>query len=560
MPASLPTNIAAGKSFTIATLGCRANQEEEEAIRSHLCSLGYEEVLFPGPASIALVHTCAVTSTALAQSRQAIRRCARRGGEQAWVVALGCGAQFDAQALAAIPGVALVVGNRFKARLPAFFAALGKGRFPPDAVRLRNAAMEAGLPVRSVRESASSAGTPEDRTPRGVEGGIACAARSARREDIGKEKAGGREQTGGLIAWDADATAERFLERAPCVPPARTRGLVKIQDGCDRACAYCIVPALRGRPRSRDAREALRAVERLCDAGCKEIVVTGVHLGLYACDLGNDGPDPAFARPIERRGARGDDGEGLAELLEAMGKVRGLGRVRLSSIEPDALGPRLLDLIADAPWICPHLHLPLQSGDDRILARMGRRYGAADIRAIGARLARASRPVAIGLDILAGFPGEDGQAFDATLSLIDALPGAYLHAFPYSERPGTAAASFPERVVHPLRAERVRRLREIDRRLRLAFQERLRGRTVRVLVEKRAAGAFEGLAGEYVRMRGEARACDGPRAECPRAEGDPQPTRTGSRDFARVGELVEVTAGESIDAHVQACKWEPRTR
>ena len=481
--------------YVLQTLGCRTNQEEMDALRSHLRRLCVEHPGFPHPVprlratgespaapALAVVNTCAVTATALAKSRQMIRRAARLHGPRCWIVVTGCGAQLDPLALASLPGVGLVIGNAAKSALPRLFAALAGLALPPAEEDLLAAFAAAGLEP------------PE------------------------------RAASGAWISWSRDASLPRFLEHAcPAngsklsMPRGRTRLTLKIQDGCDRACAYCVVAGLRGRPRSKRVRLVLEEARRLIDAGAREIVLAGINLGLYEY-----GSDPG--------GGEDRAGAGLARLLERLLALPGLGRIRLSSLEPDTLGPQLLDLLAQEPRLCPHVHLALQSGDDEVLARMGRRYRGEDVRRIAARLHAGREGAGLGMDVIAGFPGESERAFAATLDLIAALPATYLHAFAYSERPGTSAGRLAGPVAPQARRERVRRARALDAELRATHQARLAGLRCAVVVERcDAAGAFEGTSGEYVRMRGVA-------------------------PGVRRGELLDVVALRPSGSHWQPCR------
>ncbi|MFH1145146.1 MAG: tRNA (N(6)-L-threonylcarbamoyladenosine(37)-C(2))-methylthiotransferase MtaB [Candidatus Eisenbacteria bacterium] len=457
--------------FALAVFGCRSNQEEIEAIRSHLIALGLQETAFPGPAELVIVNTCAVTSSAMGQSRRAIRRAARQGGGDSWILATGCGAQLDPRSLAALPAVGLVAGNGEKTLLPRFLAALAEGPFPPGRRRVAAALDAAGLHPRE-------------------------------------------ETAGAWICRNGEAAGSGFLSRADGVQSARTRVSLKIQDGCDRTCSYCVVSRLRGRPRSRPPGEVVGEVQRLTAAGHREIVLTGINLGLYGQDW--EGADPA-------------PGAGLAALLDRLGAISDLGRVRLSSLEPDTLGAGLIDRLAEADWICPHLHLALQSGHADVLQRMKRSYSPGDALRIVDRLRRARPTFGIGVDVLAGFPGETDEAFRTTLSFVEGLPATYLHAFAYSERPGTEARELPGQIPLPARRERVRLLRALDVRLRTRFQARLAGRRCRLLVERSTSAGFEGVAGEYVRMRGGERGPD-------------------------CGALIDVVAGEPLSPSLQSCR------
>lgn len=275
----------------------------------------------------------------------------------------------------------------------------------------------------------------------------------------------------------------------------RTRAVVKIQEGCAEFCAYCIIPYARGRPRSRRPEHVRAEVERLAAAGYREVVLAGIHLGAYGRDLA---PEPGG-------GGIGGAGDrpGLAGVLRLIHDVEGIVRIRLSSLEPMDTGDALLETMAALPKVCPHLHLPVQSGADRVLARMRRRYTSAEFRRLAAR-ARALLPdLGLTTDVMAGFPGETEEDHRATLELLEEIGFARLHVFPFSPRAGTPAARFPDPVPAAVRERRVAELIALGERLSLAFHRRLVGREVEVLVEEEAGGdgRLEGYTPNYVRVR-----------------------------------------------------------
>lgn len=244
---------------------------------------------------------------------------------------------------------------------------------------------------------------------------------------------------------------------------ARSRAVLKVQDGCSQACSYCIVPRARGRSRSVLPERVLRQAEIFAAAGHREAVLTGIHLGHYGRDLTPPGS--------------------LLGLLEQL-LARDLPlRYRLSSLEATEIGPDLLALLAAESRLLPHLHIPLQSGDDRILRAMNRPYDRAQFAAVIERCAAALPEAAIGIDVMTGFPGEDEPAFQHTYELLAALPISYLHVFPYSQRAGTPAARLPDQVPGPVRDQRAARLRELGESKKIAFYQRFLGRQRRVLVE-----------------------------------------------------------------------------
>ncbi len=263
--------------------------------------------------------------------------------------------------------------------------------------------------------------------------------------------------------------------------PGRTRAFLRIQDGCDSFCTYCIVPFARGRSRSLPEKTVLDETARLCDAGYREIVLTGIHLGQYGLDL----ETPATLL-------------GLLKKIEDQGRVR---RLRLSSIEPLEITPEIIVHLRESRILCRHLHIPLQSGDERILGRMGRHYTPHDFRRLVESIVASLPDAAIGIDVMAGFPGEGEQEFENTLQFIAGLPVAYLHVFPYSKRPGTAAADLPDQVKEEAKKSRVRILRSLGSQKRERFAERFIGRRLSVLVESkidRPTGMVKGFSDNYI--------------------------------------------------------------
>ena len=245
--------------------------------------------------------------------------------------------------------------------------------------------------------------------------------------------------------------------------PDRTRAFLKIQDGCNNFCTYCIVPYARGRSRSLPVAAALEQIEVFAAAGYREIVLTGIHVGMYGLDLS----------PATR----------LLDFIDRATALYPAIRFRLSSLEPGEVGDELLHLMAGRPNFMPHFHIPLQSGDDRILREMNRRYQARDFAAIIERIRATIPHAAIGVDVLVGFPGEDEAAFANTFALLAGLPVTYLHVFPYSKRPGTLAAGLAGQIAGPVKDERVERLRQLGARKKSAFYQRHLGTVQRVLAE-----------------------------------------------------------------------------
>jgi len=257
----------------------------------------------------------------------------------------------------------------------------------------------------------------------------------------------------------------------------RSRAFLKIQDGCDVGCSYCILPRVRGRPRSRPLQDVRAEAERLVAAGFAEIVLTGIHLGFYGRDLPGQ---PA-----------------LAEAVAAVAATPGIERVRLSSLESYEVDEGLLDAMCH-PAVCPHLHLPLQSGDADVLRRMRRRYTPEEfLRAVELVRERLDRP-AISTDVMVGFPGETEEQFGNTLEVCRRARFSRMHVFTFSPRPGTPAAGMDGQVVAQVAADRSARLRELGARLASEWAQGFVGRQVRVLFERCSAGRLSGYTDRYV--------------------------------------------------------------
>ncbi|MBW2520672.1 MAG: tRNA (N(6)-L-threonylcarbamoyladenosine(37)-C(2))-methylthiotransferase MtaB [Deltaproteobacteria bacterium] len=269
-----------------------------------------------------------------------------------------------------------------------------------------------------------------------------------------------------------------------CLPPltsfsGRSRAFVQIQNGCDSFCSYCIIPYARGASRSVSLSEVTHQVQALVDAGYPEIVLTGIHIGCYGIDL--------------------EPKTNLAHLLHQTLVVTDGCRLRLGSIEPNEISDELIDLIANTKDICPHWHIPLQSGDSNVLKRMGRSYDDQFFYDLIAKIVDRMPTAGIGLDVIAGFPGETDAEFSKTMELIHALPISYLHVFPFSRRPGTPAAKMSGQVPKTLIKARAEALRNLGAEKRSLFAQKFIGRQLQVVVESgRSLGLLKGIAGNYL--------------------------------------------------------------
>jgi threonylcarbamoyladenosine tRNA methylthiotransferase MtaB len=263
----------------------------------------------------------------------------------------------------------------------------------------------------------------------------------------------------------------------------RSRAFLKVQEGCQHRCAFCIVPRARGASRSQRPEVVLDQARRLVEAGHPEIVLTGVDMGHYGADLA-----PRTT---------------LAALLRRLVEVPGLRWVRLSSLLPAYFTPELIEVVTGEPAIAPHLHIPLQSGSDRVLRLMRRPYRVSMYRSLVERLVAEVPSLGLGADVIAGFPGETGEDFEETVTLVETLPFSYLHVFPYSDRKGTEAARLSGRVEARVIARRSAVLRELSERRSLLFRQRMAGETQEVFVletRDRESDRLVGLTGNYVEI------------------------------------------------------------
>ncbi|HUS59041.1 MAG TPA: tRNA (N(6)-L-threonylcarbamoyladenosine(37)-C(2))-methylthiotransferase MtaB [Planctomycetota bacterium] len=411
-------NVNQNKTCAFITLGCKVNQYDTQAIREQLLLLGYREVPPEQPADVYVVNTCTVTSISDTKGRKYIRR-ALRLNPRATVVVTGCSVDSDPELFARL-------------------AAAAEGRL----IAVRNSAK---LSIPSLFDAATPA------PPAAAEAPAAPAPPAA-------------------DTWSAGISAFE----------GHTRAFVKIEDGCDNFCAYCIVPYVRGRVRSRPMQSILDEAERLADAGFKEVVLTGIHVGAYG---------------------RGLDGVELADVIERLDRIPGITRLRLSSIEAMEVSERLINLAAGSK-LCPHFHLPLQSGSDAVLSRMNRRYAACDFASVVERIRRKIPRASISTDVLLGFPGETEADYLETERMCKQVGFSRTHVFPYSERPGTASAAMSGKCEPAVIADRKRRLAGVARETAHAYRKQFAGEDVEVLVESQrdARGRLCGYTREYIRV------------------------------------------------------------
>jgi threonylcarbamoyladenosine tRNA methylthiotransferase MtaB len=275
-------------------------------------------------------------------------------------------------------------------------------------------------------------------------------------------------------------TASHFEDIPLFSMPGRTRAFLKIQEGCANYCTYCIIPYARGPLRSRPLTSIMEETRKLVAAGFQEIVLTGIHLGAYGRDLPQD--------------------SNLAQAIRAVLSVEGVRRLRLGSLESIEVSDEIIEIMQSDDRLCPHLHLPLQAGDDQILQAMNRHYTVAEYRRFIADIQRHIPDVAISTDIIVGFPGETAAMFQNTLDSVDTIDFARIHVFPYSRRSGTPAATYPDQVAEVEKKRRVKMLTVLAKEKAAAFEKRFIGRNLAVLFESGQDDTVEGLTGNYIRV------------------------------------------------------------
>jgi len=428
-------------TFSIQNFGCRATDADAASLRHALLSSGLTLTDEHSRADVVVLNTCTVTAAADAQAREAVRKI-HRANPEARIVLAGCYAQRAPEELAVLPGVALVAGNSHFAEIP---AAISGARRASDC-------------------------SPGD-------GNSAFVALSQIAEPMSLARGPAK-----------ILTADIFARAAISVPPPglsssdRTRPILKIQDGCNHRCSYCVIPFVRGASRSLPPDSVIQEIRRLVALGTKEIVLSGINLGSYGRDL-----------------SRRCD---LRTLVERILSQTELEQLRFSSIEPQDLTRDFIDLAVSSDRIAPHFHVPLQSGSDRILRAMHRWYRAGHYaERIG--LIRAALPSAgIGADVIAGFPGETEEDFAETAELIERLPFTYLHVFSFSARPGTEAENLDSPVKESVIRERARALRAIGARKSAAFREAQSLRCEKALtLDRRGDRWTECLTSNYLTVR-----------------------------------------------------------
>ena len=436
-------------SYYVENFGCRATQADGAALERQFEERGLTRADVPKEASVVVINSCTVTAAADQDARAAIRRL-RRQNPEAQIVVTGCYAQRAPEEVAALPGVSAVIGNSHKHRLA--------------EITLRPETAATSLSFVSIHSLTH-----------------------VRARSIGEAP-----------IYVSDIFAHTELLAAPVFDAAneRTRPNLKVQDGCDNRCSFCVIPYVRGQSRSLRLNEIIREVNTLVDAGYREVVISGINLGRWGRDLA--GSDSSQRPTI--------DHQRLEFLIQTILAETALEKLRISSVEPMDWTDEIISLMASSPRIAKHAHVPMQSGSDAVLRRMHRKYRPWHYRERIEKIRHTLPDAAIGADVMVGFPGETEYEFEETRRLIEDLPFTYLHVFTYSARPGTPAAEMTNQVPVHVARERNRVLRELAAQKKLHFMRSFVGKTVEALTlsnggRDEAEEFTETLTDNYLKLR-----------------------------------------------------------
>lgn len=418
------------------TLGCKVNTYETEAMEQQFMTYGYD--LSESNADIYVINTCAVTNIAERKSRQMIRR-AKELNPKAIIVVCGCYAQTAKEEIEKMPEVDIVIGVNEKTNI-----------------------------VKIVEEFLN--------------------------------------EKHGLVQVGDVMHQNNYLDFGTTTYTELNRAVVKVQDGCDRFCSYCIIPYARGKVRSRNPESILREIAQIAQDGIKEVVITGIHLASFGKDFSMEdakkyretfGYNQNF-KPFDPKDDLHTGGFRLIELLEQINKVKGIERIRLGSLEPKLITEDFVKRLSKLEKICPHFHLSLQSGCDKTLKEMNRRYTTEEFENSANLLRRVYPEVALTTDIIVGFPNETDEDFKKTYEFLKKIKFYKMHIFKYSPKKGTVAIKMKNQVDGKIKEERSKKLIELSNKNQNEYNESYIGKTVKVLFEEYKNGYFKGHTANYI--------------------------------------------------------------
>ncbi|MFA6308921.1 MAG: tRNA (N(6)-L-threonylcarbamoyladenosine(37)-C(2))-methylthiotransferase MtaB [Clostridia bacterium] len=417
------------KKAAFYTLGCKVNQYETESISELFAKKGYELVDFEAYADVYVINTCTVTGLSDRKSRQIIRR-AIKNNPDSIVAVIGCYAQTSPGEVREIPGVSLIIGTKDK-----------------------NKVVENVEKIQSTRE-----------------------------KDENKNKSeSARTSVYALDLVSDIKNLRKFEEIGINSYHDRTRAFIKVQEGCNQFCSYCIIPYARGPLRSRSYENVIKEVTGIADNGYKEVVLTGIHLASYGKDLKE---------------------ESLLKLIKGINEIDGIERIRLGSIEPTTITEEFIEMAGKTNKLCPHFHISLQSGCDETLRRMNRKYTTEFYKKIVWLLREKIPDVSVTTDVMVGFPGETDDEFEKTFEFLSEIELTKMHVFKYSARKGTPAAEFDNQIAPLIKEKRSRKLLELSNSCSLKFNKKFTGRNLPVLFEQVSAAnlsLIDGLTPNHIK-------------------------------------------------------------
>ena len=425
------------KTVAFITLGCKVNQYETNAMTQQFIEKGYEVLEHTQKADIYIVNTCTVTNMSDRKSRQMLRR-VKELNKEAIVVACGCYAQVAKEELEKIEEINLVLGNNEKKDIVEHVEKYIKNQISKKSeedkrhIEIKNAKVQQTTEIQ-----------------KNIETQI---------ENVMNQK--------------------EFVEFGDITFTEKTRAVIKIQDGCDRFCSYCIIPYARGRVRSRKPEHILSEIRKIAKEGIKEVVITGIHIASYGKDFKQ-----------EYR---------LIDLLEEMNEIEEIERIRLGSIEPLLITEEFVNRLEKLSKVCHQFHLSLQSGCDETLNRMNRRYTTEQFKSITDLLRKTFEDAILTTDIIVGFPGESEEEFEKTYEFLKEIKFYKMHVFKYSPRKGTKAAVMPNQIDGNKKEERSRKLIELSNENEKAYNEQYVGKEVEVLFEEEKNGMWQGHTKNYI--------------------------------------------------------------
>ena len=434
----------AKKRVSFHTLGCRLNQSETAVLARSFEQQGYEVVPDLAQAEVYVVNTCTVTEHSDAKNRQIIRKLHRQNPE-AVIAVVGCYSQIDPEAIANIEGVSLVIGSEKKMQITDYLAQVDSQK---TTLIVRPKINKTTFTAPVIHDSSTFSANKQLKQTKTIE------------RDVVPVKS--------MLQFSGTTTSHQS-----------TRTSLKIQDGCDFMCAFCIIPFARGRSRYREFSNLQEEARMLVQEGIREIVITGVNVGTY------------------KTGKRT-----LVDVVDFLNTLPGLSRIRISSIEPTTVPEILFQYMSDPQHkLVPFFHLPLQSGNDIILQKMKRRYSSAEYTDEIWRAFESVPDLCIGTDVMVGFPEESETEFKSTLELLKKLPLAYFHVFPFSARNGTPAFKMKEQVPPTVKQQRGKKLRLLSAKKRRVFHQKFLGQSREVLWESmKPDGTISGYTDNYIRV------------------------------------------------------------